>query len=343
MPLSRSDRRSYADHAFGEVASRRHVTSTDSIDLTDRHVTVDPASAAFTLTLPPVAEAKGLTFMIRHAGTGMNAVTIDDSSNDALGFTPLTLDSKGEFVELESDGTAWRQISGRRPTKRGCFTQFKSVGPVTQSDGTAASGTAGEVNLVMVDDVALQIVPMGTQTILAPTQHASGLNVAYDQTDNDGIEINCGSTTRSPCAFTVGTDAFFAELEFTITTVAGTDDCAFGFRINGAHAANIDDLTDMAVLNVISGDIKIETILNNAATTTTDTTDNWADGETHRLRVEVARSGAVTYLIDGDAPTVTAAFTFDSGDVVVPFFYMLQANAVQTGAVYLSKLSVGVL
>lgn len=343
MSLSRTTLRSFDDQKFGEVASSRHVATTDSLEVTDRHVTVDASAGAFTLTLPPVAEARGLIFMVRYTGSGKNAVTIDDYSNDSLGFTPFTLDSAGEFVQIESDGTAWRFIAGRRPTKRGVFTTFQSVGPVVQSDGTVASGTAGEVNLVNVDGVNLQIIPMGTQTILTPTQHANGLDISYDQTDNDGIEINAGSTDRSPAAFTVGTDAFFGEFEFSIATVAGTDDCAFGFRKTAAHAANIDDLTDMAVLNVIAGDIKIETILNNAATTTTDTTDNWADGETHRLRVEVSRAGAVTYKIDGAAPTVTAAFTFDSGDVVVPFFYMLQANAAQTGAVYAKKLSVGAL
>jgi hypothetical protein len=34
----------------------------------------------------------------------------------------------------------------------------------------------------------------------------------------------------------------------------------------------------------------------------------------------------VTYLIDGVAPTTTAAFSFDSGEVVVPFFFFLQAT-----------------
>ena len=95
----------------------------------------------------------------------------------------------------------------------------------------------------------------------------------------------------------------------------------------------------MAVLNVISGDITIETILNAASTTSTDTTDNWADTATHSLKVKVTSAGVVTYLIDGTAPSTTAAFTFDSGEVVTPFFYFIHASDV-AGAVVLQKLSV---
>ena len=50
-------------------------------------------------------------------------------------------------------------------------------------------------------------------------------------------------------------------MKFAIADVSDTDDCAFGFRKVEAYQANIDDYDEMAALNVISGDIKIETIL----------------------------------------------------------------------------------
>jgi hypothetical protein len=37
----------------------------------------------------------------------------------------------------------------------------------------------------------------------------------------------------------------------------------------------------------------------------------------------VDENGAVTYEIDGVAPTSVAAFSFDDAEVVVPFFYFL--------------------
>jgi hypothetical protein len=113
-----------------------------------------------------------------------------------------------------------------------------------------------------------------------------------------------------------------------------------GFRKAAAYTANIDDYTDFAVLNVISGDIYIETADDNAATTSTDTTDNWADGASKTLEVYVSAAGVVTYKIDGVAPTTTAAFTFDNGDTVVPFFYFLHAADV-AGSVLLESWECG--
>ena len=75
-------------------------------------------------------------------------------------------------------------------------------------------------------------------------------------------------------------------------------------------------------------------------TTTTDTTDNWADGETKTLEVYVAKSGAVTYKVDGATPTTVAAFSFDSGEVVVPFFYFLHAQTTP-GAMHLLSRECG--
>ena len=162
-----------------------------------------------------------------------------------------------------------------------------------------------------------------------------------DQTDNDGVEITHGITSRARPYFTVGTDsAFYFEVTFSIADVSGTDDCAVGFRKAEAYQANIDDYDEMAALNVISGDIKIETILNAGATTTTDTTDNWADAASKRLKVLVSDAGVVTYTIDGSAPTTTAAFTFDDGEKVVPFFYFLNASDL-AGAVNITKWEVG--
>ena len=73
--------------------------------------------------------------------------------------------------------------------------------------------------------------------------------------------------------------------------------------------------------------IKTETIINNAATVTTDTTlDDWGDGETHILKVLVSKAGAVTYEYDGATPTVTVAYSFDAGEVVTPTLYVLQTG-----------------
>jgi len=224
---------------------------------------------------------------------------------------------------------------------------FGSPPVVIDADSTVADGTDSTIHQYP-DGLRLHCSALGTQTILIPAAATTGMNYAFDQTDNDGLQW-CASMTGHKGhpgvdRFTVGTHgAFYAELKFSIATVAGTDDCAFGFRKVEALQANVDDYDEMAALNVISGNITIETILNNAGTTSTDTTANWADGETHTLRIDVSSAGVVTYKIDGSAPATTAAFTFDSGEVVTPFFFQLQANGAQTGALVLQEVKWGLV
>ena len=205
---------------------------------------------------------------------------------------------------------------------------FKQNPVTSKNGGGAAGGTAGDENALILPTTAFEYHILGTQTITAPVITSSGLNLgSMDATDNDGLELNHGVLSSQIPAFKIGTDAdFFLRARFNIEDVSGTDDCAIGFRKVEANQANIDDYADMAALNVISGDIKIETIVGGAATTTTDTTDNWADTETHELMVKVSSAGVVTYLIDGVAPTTTAAFTFTDALTVMPFFYLLNAS-----------------
>lgn len=235
------------------------------------------------------------------------------------------------------------QLIKRKLSQRGVYTNFRAnplvqlkvlaLGTLNTTGGGAATGAAGDENRMLLADEYFEYHILGTQTILYPQRAATGLDLNMDQTDNDGIEIGNGILEGSRGSFKIGTDpAFYGKMKFSIADVSGTDDCIFGFRKAADYQANVDDYTDFAGLNVISGDIKIETALNNAATTTTDTTQNWADGETHTLEVLVSAAGVVTYKIDGAAPTTTAAFTFDDTDVVVPFFYFLNAADV-AGAV----------
>ena len=205
-------------------------------------------------------------------------------------------------------------------------------------------GTAGDTTLhSYADGLEMTLYPIVGQAIDKPAASTSGMDYTYDQTDNDGIELRMSDSTvkgrEGVDRFTVGKQAFEAELTFSIGDVSGTDDCAFGFAKVEAHQAAIDDRDEMAVLNVISGDIKIETILNGGSTSTTDTTDNFADGETHALKVKVAKDGAVTYQINGAAPSTTATFSFDIGEVVTPSFFLLQASDL-AGAIVFQKLVV---
>ena len=211
------------------------------------------------------------------------------------------------------------------------------VNPLTSKvAGGAAGGTTGDENVMSFGFNTFEYHILGTQTIVACSLYANetrvGLSIEMDETANDGVEIGRGITKESPSAFVVGTSAaFYAICQLYASDVSGTDDCVFGFRKAEAYQGNVDDYDELAGLNMISGDIKIETILNGGDTTTTDTTDNWADGAAHTLEVYVSAAGVVTYKIDGAAPTTTAAFTFDDAEVVVPFLYFLHDTDICEG------------
>lgn len=216
--------------------------------------------------------------------------------------------------------------------------------PISAIKGTGAipAETTGTECVMNFGENILESHVLGTQTLLIPRMAAGGLNIAGDQTNTDGWEICGGILANCKQAFVVGTSPpFFFEAEINIGTVAGTDDCAVGFRKAEAYQANIDDYDEMAALNCIAADITIETILNNGGTASQDTGDDVADGVAVKLKVMVDSAGLVTFTINGAPPTTTATFTFDATEVVVPFIYALN-NATLLGTLYVTSWECGI-
>jgi hypothetical protein len=237
-------------------------------------------------------------------------------------------------------------VNGRIKSVQGNFMELDFDSVPSYSSKAAAhaapTGTDGDENIMVMPEGTLEYHMLGTQTLLAPLLVATGLDVGLDQANDEGIEVCGGILASNKLTFIIGTDpAFYAKMQFSIADVTGTDDCAFGFRKAEPYQAALDDYDEMAAVNVISGVINLETILNAGTTTTTDTTlADWADGETHELEVRVSAAGVVTYKVDNLTPTVVAAFTFDDGEVVVPFFYMINTGDF-AGAVVLQHFECG--
>jgi hypothetical protein len=223
-------------------------------------------------------------------------------------------------------------LASLRSATNTTFTQS----PILESNantGAAPSGATGDINLMSCQDgeILEQFIMGAGQTIIAPRMGTSGLLVSLDLTDNEGAEYNWGTRANSKHAYTIGTSpAFFLEWRFTLADVTGCDPVYIGFRKQEANNGTFASYTDFAAIGVNetanSALITISTRLNSGAVTNTNTTNAWTDGQTHTLRVNVSAAGVVTYLIDGVAPTVTAAFTFDSTDVVMPFFHGLHGT-----------------
>lgn len=83
-----------------------YYTSTDTIALEDQNVIVDTTAVAMTLTMPPVAEAKGMAYSIFCRSHGGADCTI--TATDAEGWDgDYTLNSAGDGQLLFSDGAHW--------------------------------------------------------------------------------------------------------------------------------------------------------------------------------------------------------------------------------------------
>lgn len=214
---------------------------------------------------------------------------------------------------------------------------FKSGFTMTQDDGTVASGVSGEVNIMSFSRGALQIYNVGTQDIIAPVISASGLNIARDNTAGDGAQIYEELATGwGSVQYTIGTsNQFVVTMTINIQDASGANPFVVGF-VKTPQTLNQDYTlyTDYALYGVVGTAAKLQTItnLNSGGAVTTDTTQTFIDGATNTFQVIVNKNGAVSYRLNGASPTVTAAFTFDSGDVVTPFIAFAQAADITTGA-----------
>jgi len=215
------------------------------------------------------------------------------------------------------------------------FDNFQ-VNPVTSAvGGGAATGVAADNNVLYTAFGQYEWNVIGTQTILAPKLDTYGLNLVQDNTAGDGIELCMGQTALSPMAFTIGEDpAFFLQAVFQVQDVSGANPLIIGFRKVAAFNATLSSYTDFVAIGIVGTAAKIqtETQLNTGGVVTTDSTQTATDGTAFQLKIMVSATGVVTYQYNYATPTVVAAFTFDSGDVVIPFIRFTEAADITTYA-----------
>ena len=247
-------------------------------------------------------------------------------------------------VAVSGTTTLSAQLTYSGPNSR--VTKFDLGAQVSldpQSDGSTFSGATGEISQWGFRcGNTLSTAAIGTQTLLGPALATTGLNVAGDQTNNDGWELRGVSSLAEGVLdkdyFKVGTSAaFFFKVKFSIADVSGIDDLRCGFaQKDEAFTATTDNYTDAAWMSVITGDIKTQTILANAATIATDLTapssGDWADGASHTFKILVSSAGVVTYELDDTAPTGAVAYTFADELLVTPMWFH-RFDATSPGAI----------
>lgn len=268
--------------------------------------------------------AGGVATPIDIKGDGKILVGNGTTATSVIVSGDVTLTNTG-LVTIGND-----KVHQRMMDSKNTYETFDTNPVMVKAQGLGAcTGTTGNVNLLRTTYNSFEWHVKGTQTILTPTLVTNGLDISQDLTAADGVEYTQGILSRSRSCFTIGTSpAFYCKARILIPDVSGTAECAFGFRKQEAYTANIDDYNDMAVINTQGTAIRIETILTNAATVTTNTTQTIADGNYIEIMVLVSATGVVTYKLGVDtpaveAPTQTAAYTFTNALNVIPFFFFL--------------------
>ena len=217
------------------------------------------------------------------------------------------------------------------------------VAPVLPSGLVATGATGVMAHLYTPGGKVFSIASLGAGQTLFPAIVASGLDIGGDQADDEGWAIWSNFAGASGRPFVVGKHpAFYFRCKLQIGNADGIDHLLVGFRRAGAHTALYTDMADYCGLGVSTAAdpmaIKILTGLN-GADTETDTTQTLAEGTAVQFEVLVSAAGVVTYRHDivtpgtMAAPTVTAAFTLDDGDPVMPVVRFLNVAAANTNVI----------
>ena len=215
------------------------------------------------------------------------------------------------------------------------FDNFKFQPVTAKVGGGAATGTAGDNNVLFTALNAWQWNVIGTQTILAPSNDSFGLNLIQDNTSGDGIELCLGQDANNPATYVIGSsNAISFEMEFKVQDVSGVNPLIIGLRKVQAFDATLANYTDFVALGIVGTAAKFQTQTQIATggVVTTDTTQVALDATVFRLKINVSSTGVVTYQINSQAPAVVAAYTFANGLQIMPFIRCVEAADITTYA-----------
>ncbi len=215
------------------------------------------------------------------------------------------------------------------------FDNFKFQPISAAVGGGAATGVAGDTNVLYTQLNAWQWNVIGTQTILAPKNDTFGLNLVQDQTAGDGIELCLGQDANNPATYIVGTDrAISFEAVFKVEDVSGVNPLIIGLRKVQAFDSNIANYTDFVALGIVGTTEKYqtETQKTTGGVITTDTTQLAVDGATFSLKINVSSTGVVTYFINSVPVTVSVPYTFTTGLQIMPFIRSVEAANISSEA-----------
>ena len=230
------------------------------------------------------------------------------------------------------------------------FFSNMSINPVIAKLGGGAAAGAGAETDIMTDAKSIfEFYNIVGNTNLGPklgsalSDGSYALNLATDATSTHGVEYNTGITSANNFSFLIDTSgnktpAFFLNGQFQLTTANGAT-LLMGFRQIAADGI-WTGYTNYATIGLLAGEFNINTRLSPNAAVATDTTQAAVNATLFQIAVYVDSTGNVTYQVNDQPPTVTAAYQFANGITVMPFVQIVQ-NVTTTAAAYCNYLECG--
>lgn len=259
--------------------------------------------------------------------TGFAVASSDDQACNT------TCGSAACVAGLETDGTADGAdfLACTSAESDSCICQLTGLDLFGACGANWEAGALGISLMSFGDGSKLASVALLAQDI-GVDMDADGLDIAGDQTGDDGFEVLGGMFGASGRPMFPGVDpAFKFCATVKIEDLSGTDDFWVGWRDITAPNATFNGYNSYAVVGVdnTSGDIHTETEDDGGGTTTTDiTVSAWAESSDTEFCVLVSDAGAVTYTAGGETASDAVAYTLDNGEPVIPFIHFLHGGDV---------------
>lgn len=230
-----------------------------------------------------------------------------------------------------------------------------SATPDLIASGSPATVGAGDINTLWSGGYGWQYFVNADFAGAVPQviHNATGLAFSVDATNNDGIEFapilaetialaagvhdgSIAAPARTVNGFTARSEDMFVRVQLTLEDVSALDFVSLGFRLSQLPQTTLAGYTDYYVVNINNGALETRSKRNNGTESVTLSTETVADAGTLTVEVRVNRSGVAQALVRGALiASGQAGFTFDSGDLLIPFL-LIQADSGDGGAVELS-------
>ena len=282
---------------------------------------------------------KKLVALVKPRSTGVALASLARSivhptTNEMVG----VVNQAGEFVNSDTNGIG---RNSRRVYENFAGTDTADTVALILPAGGAYSGATGILHHMYTPGAnVFGAFPLGAGQTLPPAIIAAGLDIGGDQTNTEGWEIVSNAFGASGRPFVVGNSgAFFFKVGIKVQTVAGVSGLQAGFRKLETYQAAVTSYSDYASIGLVAGDIYMKTGVG-GTDVSTDTTDNFVDGQTATFAVYVSATGVVTYKVNGAAPTTVAAITMTDGLSMVPFVRHLN-NSTLAGNVVITNWECG--